>query len=284
MGIYQQSFTLPFTHLRVLAARMSPAAAVLEIARAEIVLDDERIAHDAPYTVCLKNPADEGSGPHRFSDTPLLLAQTLWTPGPPHVLAAYDPSIWALFPGALLGRIARLDVRRLVQQVWPNAPIDNLAAVIQYLGVDKMMHRVPTRAPESTLQCEVRQCMALLTTIYTVQGGTVSLLRDTVLGPQPRWMAELLGPQAPDAILQAMVDVAGLPLDVEAAALPDLRASDETWAAVPVDNLVWIAGQHRLPQDLRGRADAELGRRLREQAGCRPPGLILRQIGMLARI
>ena len=94
VGTYQQDFPRPYTHLRVLAARLSPGApSVLEICRAEMVLDDERIWHDAPHTLCLKTAADEGEGTLRYKATPLLLAQTLWTPGPPHVHAKTRPTL-----------------------------------------------------------------------------------------------------------------------------------------------------------------------------------------------
>lgn len=253
-----------------------------------MVVDDERIRFDAPRTLVLKIAADEGEGregqaPARYAATPLVLAQTLWSPGPPHVLAAYDPAMWTLFPGPILGTIARVDVRRLVQQLWPSAPFEDLAATMRYLGMVGMADRVPTPVPESALQTDVRRCMAVLATIYTVSGGMLTMLRDTALGEQPRWMGELLGPQAPDPVVQAMVDLTALPREAGAAALPDLWAADEVWADVPMQHLMWMAGDG-MSRDMRDRADAGLGRRVREQGGTRQPGLILRRTGKLARI
>ena len=285
--IYQEDFPRPYTHLRVLAARMSPIApAVLELCRAEVVLDDERIRFSAPQNLHLSTTADEGEeeGRPRYRSTPLLLTQTLWTPGPPHVLASYDPAIWKLFPSPLLGAIARLDVQHLVRQIWPEAPSEDLAATLEYLGMTGMEDRVPKRAPDSALQVEVRSCMALLTTLYTTQGGSLLLLRDAAQGAPPAWVGPLLGPQAPDTVLGAMIDLAALPVATEVTALPDLAASNAAWAVVPVDTLIWVAGQTRLSRALRQRADAELGRRVREQVGVQPPNLILRRTGRLARI
>ena len=284
-GIYQEQFQRPYTHIRVLAARMSPGGpAILELCRAEVVLDDERIWHDAPHTLSLGTTADEGETPLRWRSTPLLLAQTVWTPGPPHVVASHDPAIWALLSGPILGHVARLDVRRLVRQGWPDAPVGDLAALLDHLGMTGMVERVPTRPPGSALQLEVRRCMTLLTTLHAVHGELLVLLRSAALGTPPAWVTEVLGQQAPDPRLQAMVDLAALPLDIGAASLPDLQASDAAWAELPIDQLIWAADQENLPRALRQRTEAELVRRLREQGRIRTPGLILRRIGKLARI
>jgi len=285
--IYQEDFPRPYTHLRVLAARMSPIApAVLELCRAEVVLDDVRIRFSAPKSLYLGTTADEGEEEttRRYRCTPLLLTQTLWTPGPPHVLASFDPAIWRLFPAPLLGAIARLDVQHLVRQIWPDAPSEDLPAVLDHLGMTGMEDRVPSRAPDSPLQVEVRRCMALVTTLYTVHGGSLQLLRDAALGAPPAWVGTLLGPQSPDSVLQAMIDLAALPLAATAVDLPDLWASDDAWAAVPASDLVAFMGGDEASQMLRHRADAELGRRVREQSGTHRTGLILRRTGKLARL
>jgi len=287
ISIYHKEFELPYTHIRVLAVRRSPAAVpvVLEIARAEMVWDDQKVWHDAPRSVCLKTAADEGQSSLRYTVTPLLLAQTLWTPGPPHLVACYDPEIWPLITGSILGKVARLDVQRLVKQLWPAAPADDLSGVLDYLGVTGMVKNIPALEHERGVQFMVRQIMALLSTIYTVQGGPIVLLRDRSLGERPPWVAEVLGPQAPDSVVQAMVDVAGLPLDAAVASLPELWASDDAWAAVPAADLLAFVGGDEASQMLRHRADAELGRRVREQSGStHRPGLILRRVGKLARI
>ena len=282
--IYQKIFERPYTHLRVVAVRTGPAAHTLEVARAEMVWDDQRVWHDAPRSVCLRTAADEGESPLRYTATPLLIAQTLWTPGPPHIVASYDPEIWHLLTRSLLGKVARLDIKRLVQQIWPAAPVEDLSAVMDYLGVTEMVEKIPVLESEGRLQFTVRQVMALLTTIYTVQGGPVTLLRDAALGERPAWLAVLLGEQAPDCVAQAMVDLAALPLEPGAVALPDPWAPDDAWAAVPASDLLSLAGGDAMAQTLRHRADAELGRRLREQGGTCQPGLILRRTGKLARI
>ena len=276
--IYDRDFDQPYTHVRVLACRVSPVEPpeILEICRTEIVVGDDNISIDAPRTLLLSSVADEGESGLPTA-TPKLKAQTIWTPGPPDILVGYSDTLWESFPEPFTRGIARVSLLSIARLLWPTAPTEDPGELVSHLGIEPGLAFIPRSDPETSLQLDIRRTTIILMFIYIEWGALLAELRGKTVGAQP-WISDVLGQLAPDLALQALVELAALP-QTTGATIPGVDAPDDAWQALSTSELISIATSAAVPRWQQFRADAELGRRARQTRSCRATGIILRRTG-----